>query len=409
MEFQFFDSSDCDFPKPKVPVLPPLTRHSLSLRLVKKPSAKGPPDGTFAALSKSTHARHYARGRYALFEAYRLAGVGKSGALLAPSYHCGTMLDPALRLGAAVAFYPLNADLSPDIQAITAQLKSQQAPIKALLATHYFGFPQEFAKLAAICAQHGITLIEDCSHALFAPLDAAERSTKVAIGETGQIGIASPYKFYPSEDGGFLWINDALALSLGSQRAAGLGAEIKGAMAALTRYRANRLGLSRCDVGDEIKALALQNKALGRNIRRPGDSHSIFYQPAEEGQRSLALSRWIFRHTHVARLASSRRQNYRRWVDAVADLPVCQALLPTLPPDCVPYMFPLLIDCPTQHFHLLKRLGLPVWRWDTMAVSECAVAAKYRLNLLHLPCHQELSPAQMNWMVQAVRQVLSSS
>ena len=71
-------------------------------------------------------------------------------------------------------------------------------------------------------------------------------------------------------------------------------------------------------------------------------------------------------------------------------------------------MFPLLIDSPHRHFHLLKLLGLPVWRWDEMAVSECAVAAKYRLNLLHLPCHQELSAEQMDWMVQVVQQVLNS-
>ena len=70
-------------------------------------------------------------------------------------------------------------------------------------------------------------------------------------------------------------------------------------------------------------------------------------------------------------------------------------------------MFPLLIDSPQTHFHLLKLLGLPVWRWDEMAVSDCPVANKYRLGLLHLPCHQELTQSQMVWMTQVVRQVLS--
>ena len=408
MEFQFFDSSDCGFPKPKVPVLPPLSRNSLSTGLSFKQSAQWQTDGAFQPLRKSKHAGHYARGRYALFEAYRLAGVGESGALLAPSYHCRTMLDPAFQLKADVNFYPLNPDLTPDIRAIEAQLKSQRAPIKALLATHYFGFPQELSDLAALCAQYGIALIEDCSHALFAPDEESARSTRVAMGETGQFGIASPYKFYPSEDGGLLWVNDASALSIAPQHAPGPLDEFKGAMSAFNRYRAKALNLSSRDLGLEIKAQAQQIDAWGRDIRKPSYPLSIFYQAAEEGRRSLAVSRWVYRHTNLARLAGARRQNYQHWLGAVAGLPACKALLPKLPPDCVPYMFPLLIDSPQRHFHLLKLLGLPVWRWDEMAVSECAVAAKYRLNLLHLPCHQELSAEQMDWMVQVVQQVLNS-
>ena len=90
----------------------------------------------------------------------------------------------------------------------------------------------------------------------------------------------------------------------------------------------------------------------------------------------------------------------------MADLPHCQALVPKLPADCVPYMFPLRIDHPEVHFFALKQLGVPVWRWDDMAVSDCPVAANYRLQLLHLPCHQELSEQQMSWMTTAVNKVM---
>jgi hypothetical protein len=69
-------------------------------------------------------------------------------------------------------------------------------------------------------------------------------------------------------------------------------------------------------------------------------------------------------------------------------------------------MFPLFIDHPDLHFYALKRLGVPIWRWDEMAVSTCKTANAYRLNLLHLPCHQELNAAQMNWMTCTVSAVL---
>jgi hypothetical protein len=70
-------------------------------------------------------------------------------------------------------------------------------------------------------------------------------------------------------------------------------------------------------------------------------------------------------------------------------------------------MFPLLISRPDPDFFRLKQAGLPIWRWDDMAVSACPVAAGYRTQLLHLPCHQGLSDAQMNWMLALVKDVLS--
>jgi perosamine synthetase len=407
MEFDFFDSSDCGFPKPKVPVLPPLTRHSLARKLPHKQAARWQTEGLFNPLEKSTYARHYARGRYALFEAYRLAGVGDLGAVLVPAYHCPTMLDPALRLGAEIDFYPLNADLSPQLEAISVKLRSRARPVKALLATHYFGFPQEFASLAALCAQFGVALIEDCSHTLFAPVQPSPRSTHKAVGETGQFGIASPYKFYPSEDGGLLWFNAELSPTAAPPNASSAMAELKGLRSCFQRNRANGLVPDIGTIDHEIAMGARLRNGRGRDNRRNGSSPSIFYQPAEEGQQSLAWSQWIFRHTNITRLAGARRENYKYWVNAVANLPAGKALLPVLPTDCVPYMFPLLIDSPQEHFHLLKLMGVPVWRWDEMAVSGCPVAAKYRLSLLHLPCHQELTSAQMNWMAQVVRQVLS--
>jgi perosamine synthetase len=406
MEFNFFDSSDCGFPKPKVPVLPPLTRYSLKKKLLPEQAARWKLEGAFTPLKQSTLARHYARGRYALHEAYRLAGVNESGGLLAPSYHCRTMLDPALRLRANIEFYPLNADLSPQLEVISAKLQSQTKPVKALLATHYFGFPQDLAPLAELCSQHDVTLIEDCSHTLFEPVAGSNRSTRRAVGETGRFGIASPYKFYPSEDGGMLWFNDESDRAAAPQHAPGALAELRALRGSFHRNRTNHLVLDVRQIDHDLELATAQKKSQGSDIQKPGDSLSIFYLPTEEKQQSLAWSQWIFRHTNVTRLAAKRRENYNYWLRAVGGLPTCKALLPILPPDCVPYMFPLLIDSPQTKFHRLKLLGLPVWRWDEMATSDCSVAAKYRLNLLHLPCHQELTESQMHWMTTVVTEVM---
>ena len=114
LRYHRFDASGCGFPRPRVPVLPPLSLQQLAWRAPSPPS----------------RARHFARGRYALKAAYELSGVGPNGALLAPAYHCRTMLDPAVRLRAEVALYPLTPELEPDLAA--------SAPVLVALGTGFY-------------------------------------------------------------------------------------------------------------------------------------------------------------------------------------------------------------------------------------------------------------------------------
>lgn len=396
MEYQRFDPTGCGFPKPKVPFLPPLSLQSLGRER----------SDLFASLGSDANARFFSRGRYALTEAYRQSGVGKNGALLAPAYHCRTMLDPAIRLGAEIVLYALRPDLSPDLDALKASLAACRRPIKALLVTHYFGFAQILEPLADFCAKHDITLIEDCSHAMFVKAETYTIAGSGAMGKTGRFCIASPYKFFPCEDGGILWANDGGELPIDQQSAPTLAQELKGLLGSVRRVRdQNRppdINLLDC----EIQALADKLALTGRDVREQDTHTSEYYVATKEHLEGLAWTRWVMRHTNVVRLAVRRRENYQQWADAVAKLPHCQALFPTLPVDCVPYMFPVQMDHPEVHFFALKQLGVPVWRWDDMAVSGCRIASSYRLKMLHLPCHQELSIDQMSWMTAAVKKVM---
>jgi len=394
MQYQRFDPGACDFPKPRVPVLPALHWHSLGQG---RKSA-------FHSLGGGANARVFTRGRYALAEAYRQCGVGSQGALLAPAYHCRTMLDPAISLGAEIALYALSPDLSPDLASLADSLTRCRQPVRALLLTHYFGFPQNLAPLVTFCAEHDINLIEDCSHALFT-LDGANVAGN-AMGQTGRFGIASPYKFFPSEDGGVLWTNrEHLSQKTITQRAPGLIHELKGVLHAFQRARAAHEGLDVNQLDAQIATLSNKLQVTGRDDTLQSDQPSPYYVFGEAALKSLRGSRWIMRRTNTERLVDRRRANYEQWLGAIADLPHCQALFPQLPADCVPYMFPLVIERPDIHFFALKQLGVPVWRWDDMAVSACPLAASYRLKLLHLPCHQELSERQMTWLITAIQKV----
>lgn len=393
LEFQRFNPENCDFPSPRVPVLPPLQWP--------RPSSQADSGERGLTLPAGAQRQEdFVSGRYALAQAYRLSGVGPQGALLAPAYHCRTMLDPAQGLGAPVLLYPLDADLAPRLDALSACVADSVQPVRALLLPHYFGRAQSSQHLDAIvrfCALHDITLIEDCAHALLWSASAGR------MGHAGRFGVASPYKFFSCPDGGILWSNQT---PLPARAAASGWLRNLSAWLDLLKPQRPAPRLDLTALPGQVAALSSSALPPGGDTRGLDAAASKHYSPRDAGRRSLASSRWIFKRTDIATVMSRRQQRYRQWLAAVSTLPHCRALIPDWPEQDIPYMFPLLIDHPYPHFHALKQLGMPIWRWDEMAVSDCPRAQHYRLHLLHLPCHQSLSDAQMQWMMEALSQVM---
>lgn len=382
LSFRRFDPRACGFPKPVVPVLPPFDRRAFV----------GSPGADATAL------RHYAYGRYALRAAFELSGLGPTGTLLAPALHCRTMIDPALALGAAVRLYPLAQDLTPRLDVIGTLLA--EGGVRLVLLTHYFGRaqpPELTARLAALCREHGVALVEDCSHAL------RSGSASRRIGHAGSYGVASPYKFYPCPEGGILWRNDG-ELPQDDRRGPGVAAELRAGLRLARRWFAGPGATP-----TPAPAASLSSAApvvCGEDLVERSGAPSPLYAESEQHRRSLAIARLIVRRSDREHIARLRRRRYDQWREAVARLPHCRALWPDWHDDDVPYMFPLLIDHPDPHFFKLKRLGMPIWRWDDMAMSDCEVASRYRLRLLHLPCHQGLDDSQMDWLVDTLSTVL---
>ncbi len=383
-----FDPSACGFPKPRVPLLPT----GLACLSLKVP----------APWSPAENFRHFTRGRYALREAYRLAGIGPGTGLLAPAYHCRTMLDPALALGSAVLLYRLRADLSPDLAALDDLAARSPTPVKALLATHFFGIPQKLDRLSAWCAERDIALIEDCSHAMF-----SEIHRPPGLGLFGEFVVSSPYKFLPSPDGGLIYARQEHRLDEVQTRSPSWLAELRGLASARSMAAEHRQSSAACDATliDTQLAAIVENPAPAARDFQEQAGCSADYRPDEEGRASLRYSQAVCRHADIAEIARRRRDNYRRWTAATTKLPYCRPLFPELPEGCIPYMFPLYIEEPEPRFHWLKRLGLPIWRWDSIVASACPTATDYRFRLLHLPCHQSLDERQLAWMIAVIRKV----
>jgi dTDP-4-amino-4,6-dideoxygalactose transaminase len=312
------------------------------------------------------------------------------------------MLDPALDKGADVLLYPLHPDLSPDIAGLDQLLQAPSKPVKALLATHFFGLAQDLSELRSWCDARSIILIEDCSHVLF-----TESAQSRGTGIFGKFVTASPYKFFPGDDGGLLYAPEARYLADVTTTSPNLVDELRGIKHLVEKSLSGRgvpLDISQLD--KRLASLISQPLAVAEERRIPYTQPSKQFSRQESERSSLFSSRWLARGTTTDDIVRKRRANFQRWLEAVAELPSCQAVFGELPTDCTPYMFPLRIEHPTPHFYLLKHLGFPIWRWDEIAASDCPVAQDYRLHLLHLPCHQLLSNAQLDWMITALQKVI---
>lgn len=375
-------ANGADYPSPAVSLLP---QPSLRAWL----DRSGAPERS-AFLSGGESFTH---SRYALAEALRRAGVVLGSSVLLPSFHCRAVVEPVLYLGATPLFYPLTPDLLPDFS-VLPDLLLGNTRVAAMLVTHFFGFPNAIEACERLCAAHGIHLIEDCAHALYGQAGARE------FGTIGSYAVASLWKFLPIRDGSVLRDN-TLRPSDRQRQTRPMMAELKacaGLVEAGMRPKRERLvSPSRT----ELTATAQRIAARGTTASaEPGLKE---FSPAAAAWPAFASSRYLGVAVAHGRVAQKRRQHYQRWLIGMQGVPGVRPLNPELPEHVVPYAFPLLIDPEGLLFHYLKLAGIPIWRWEDMALTACPVARDYRLRLLQLPCHQELSEQELAWMIQTVQ------
>jgi perosamine synthetase len=340
----------------------------------------------------------YIYGRYALVEALRRAGVGPASTVLLPSMHCRTVVDSALFLRADVRFYPVTLDLKPDFSLMRSLVAGGR--VRAMLLTHYFGFPNAHKETRAFCSEVGIALVEDCAHAFYGNDEGA------TLGTVGDYAIASAWKFLPVRGGAMLRDNvkpTEISHLVGQPWVT----EVKAVAAQIERHVHSKLPLPAINVEHIVtRTFELGNLPLDFSAQSadPDNFRSDLVNSA-----GLRVSHWLTSHYPHQFAIDQRRKRYEQWLEGVAAVTGIHPLFPTLPAGVVPYAFPLLADTSGLAFHALRLAGIPIWRWEDMAVDAvetCPVARDFRLRLLQLPCHQDLSDAEMDWMIDVVRRVL---
>jgi dTDP-4-amino-4,6-dideoxygalactose transaminase len=386
--------------RPRIPGVPVLARGSFG------PASAARPRSVLDAGA----VRMVTSGRIAIGLALRQMGVGPGDTVLVPAYHSPSMIPPVLELGASIRFYRIRADASADLD----DLAAKAGGAKALMVTHYFGFPQPLAELRAFCDARGMLLLEDCAHSFF-----GEYGGK-PIGAWGDYAIASSMKFFPIYEGGCL-VSARDPLSAVALRSAGAGFEAKVALTTLENsFAYRRLPLLRALLRLPLALKELLWRAL--KARRPAgaaapalapsSSDSSFeFDPRWLDKRSSLFSRTVMRLASSARIGALRRRHYAALHAALAGLPGCRPLHAVLPDKVYPWVFPLLADEPERLAAALKAAGVPFVRfgetlWPGVDAGVCPVAADLGRRMVALPCHQELSAEELDWLIAQVREAL---
>jgi dTDP-4-amino-4,6-dideoxygalactose transaminase len=381
-----------DYPLPQVPMLP------VKVRLCFFNNAK---KNKFSAFN--FRSSYYKQGRYALAEALKRTGVDESSAVLMPSYHCRSLIEPALYLKSHVVFYELDSMLRPDINKLLSLIAESGIQIKALVLPHYFGFPQDVETISDICKKNNIDLIEDCAHAFYGIYNGKK------LGSFGRFSVASPRKFFPIEDGGILTSYTDSSISECQLTSLGFLPNLKAIVKSFLRmWKGNS------DKKEIISIGKLITKDIVKKTTKikDGDESSNFglkyFDVNCVSQASLSVSKFIIDAADHQSIVKIRRANYQRWLEGINNVKGCHSLFPQLNENVVPYVFPLLIDSNAiEVFHNLKLNGVPLWRWEDLAETDCVTVNKYRLSLLQLPCHQDLSESQIDWMIDTVTKVVT--
>jgi dTDP-4-amino-4,6-dideoxygalactose transaminase len=346
-------------------------------------------------------------GRASIALALQVLGVQADEHVLLPTYHCPTMVAPAAALGAPPFFYPVDDHGTPDLDWLSAQ---DLRGARVMLAAHFFGWSQPMARIRRWCDERGISLIEDCAHALFGASDGRP------IGSWGDVAIGSLTKFLPVPEGG------CLVLNRGQQppRLAdcGIRTQAKVLLDIVEEgARHGRLGTAgRAFTAplDVLRALRTRSPAPGAETANGQAASADFGVDNALATRQLSWgSRALAMRLPRQRIVEQRRRNHALLTQGLRGIEGVVLLLPELPAGSAPYVLPIWVRQPDPGYQALRAERIPVFRWDRLWPTAPELPGDSGRNWSHhviqLACHQDLSSHDIDRMLGALRRHLASS
>lgn len=356
-------------------------------------------------------------GRAAIFHALKLLELPDQRGVLLPTYHCPTMVAPSLLAGLRPMFYALGEDGLPDVEALERGPASEAG---AILVPHLFGRTQSLANVRRWCDANGVALIEDCAHACFG--QAGDR----LVGGWGDFAVASLTKFLPVPEGGLLAsaVRSVPALAL---RPRPWTDEAKGWVDVIECGALHgRIAGFNALLGTAFRAKHMLRRT---KWRRDGDPESdgapcqtvaqalASCDMARVSDAPLSVVGWMRSHLSFEQTATARRLNFDTYAQCLRGVRGAFVLAGTGPngagwPEAVaPYVFPLWVDNADDVYARVRKLRLPVFRWDRLWPGTPALpgdrSIRWSRHVLQLLCHQDLSRTDVERVSHSLRQLVT--
>ena len=347
------------------------------------------------------HLRYRYFARNAVWDAAQLLGLsGKE--VLVPAYHHGVELETLLAAGVKPIFFRVDSQMRCDFEDARRKLTGNVA---ALYVIHYAGFPQDLVAARHLADAAGVPLIEDCALSLLS------RSGQVPLGAVGDVSVFCLYKTLPVPNGGALLARGRLReeaaalhevespplvstashlagslLSNLELRAGPAGQRVRQALRSLSRWAVHRGGIERVSTGTQH--FDLNSVRLGMS----------------------GASQAVIRNQDYPAIVERRRRNYFLLYAALRD--IAPPVTGELTPGVCPLFYPMRIRAKAQAMAALLARGVETvdfWRVRHPAVraGEFPEVDALRAEVLELPVHQDLSPADAEHVAASVREVLS--
>ena len=337
------------------------------------------------------------RGRVAIWWAAKGLGLSAGDEVLVPAYHCGSEVEPLVRLGLKLCAIDVQDDLSISVDKVAAAVTDKT---RAVYVIHYFGVAQDLAPLAQWCRERSLLLIEDCALALFSETDGTP------VGNEGDAAIFSFRKTLPVPDGGALVLKNCrmsteavltppprrlIRFELGRL----LGQWARGHLPHWMSLRDGRKAATRAGAIDVPG---------GRLLPLAGDDR--FDERAASWAMSHAAQR-ICGGTDQTAVKAQRRANFERLSDRLQEVAGVRPLLSTLGGGTCPVVFPIECDERTALYGHLLECGvaaIPWWAGFHEAIEWDAfpVARRLKESVVALPVHQGLGLEHMDYIADCV-------
>ena len=343
--------------------------------------------------------------RNGLWHIMRIMNLSPDDEVLIPSYNCGAEVDPVVKWGAKVKLYRVDSKLLIDINDLRAKINQNT---KAVMITHYFGFPQPVDIIRKICDEKELYLIEDCTHSMLSTY------RNKPLGSFGDFSVYSFKKFLPVPDGGAMVINNRRVRFAGMLKSPPLEFELnnlaKQLILKITGINNKGLLLTFGHFTSVFqKSEFLTDPLSGRKSKLPTRWYDYRTDPKKAGWKPTRYSALLLgkyaRENYLEYIVRKRKENFRFMLEQLKTSDSAVPVFDNLPDEVCPSLFPVFVRERDKTHEVLTRNGIfclkawsvfyPGMPWDHFPDS-----VYLKTHIISIPIRPEVSG---KYMIQAVK------